>query len=734
MPAFALSGISGARPSPVSRVSSRLRIGSRGGASSRSGVLELPAPGRSCGGLSRTALQSRSKTPGGLIRPRLHKVIEAFSRNSDRSCCRRLTIPPGDEDAALRLSRAHALLGRRGAAPGSRGSLWPERPRRDRGHRPHRQPGQWPRPDRARDPPLSESRDLEAVFRRAAPGGRACLEDLRDARDSRRGNDSQHDQSRHVRPHSRARIERFSLGRRGSGRVATRDPRAGRRLGCLPSPRDERVLREHVLPLEPAPDPRAVRRSVGSGLPLGPLPGRLAREAPAHRQQRLPSSGASLRLEDALKGGEDGGGRPGRVEESRGHRRPSADAGVGRGGDRVTIAIACLLLLALSVAVYAAGLGSLAVLRRDRRGARLPGFFPPVSIVKPLSGLDDELDRNLESFYRLDYPSYEIVFSFARRSDPAFSVARQVAGRHPEISSVFVVDAREPGGNSKVSRLCAGIRRARFRHILMADGNVRVHREFLARAISFFANPSVGLVSHLFRARGARTIGSRLESLHLNGALRAGTAALSGILGLPCVVGKSILVSREALNAIGGIESLRDHPAEDYLLEKMVAKAGFRVVLSADEIGTAEVSRSLAAAWSRQRRWTILRKRLGGLVYTGELLANPLPWLAGVAVAARGEAALVAAGAGLYLLRVALEGARAARSRGAFSFSDWLPVPVRDAAAAALFVAGLFGSRTTWRGRVLRVGRNTRIEQPPDPSTPFAGPAGRPPGGVRSLS
>lgn len=206
-------------------------------------------------------------------------------------------------------------------------------------------------------------------------------------------------------------------------------------------------------------------------------------------------------------------------------------------------------------------------------------------------------------------------------------------------------------------------------------------------------------------------------------ALRAGTAALSAILGLPCVVGKSIFVSREALNAIGGIEVLRDHLAEDYLLGKMIAKAGFRVVLSADEIGTAEVSRSLAAAWSRQRRWAILRKRLGGLGYTVELLANPLPWLAGVAVAARGEVALVAAGAGLYLLRVALEAVSAGRSGDAFSFSDWLLVPVRDAAVAALFVAGLFGRRTTWRGRVLRVGRNTRIEQPPDSSTPFAGAA-----------
>ncbi|HEX5855915.1 MAG TPA: hypothetical protein VFZ57_09865, partial [Thermoanaerobaculia bacterium] len=157
------------------------------------------------------------------------------------------------------------------------------------------------------------------------------------------------------------------------------------------------------------------------------------------------------------------------------------------------------------------------------------------------------------------------------------------------------------------------------------------------------------------------------------------------------------------------------------LLGKMVAKAGYRVVLCADEIGTAEVSRSLAAAWSRQRRWAILRKRLGGPGYAAELLASPLPWLAGIAVAARGDVALVAAGAGLYLIRVALEAISALRSGEAFSFSDWLLVPVRDAAVAALFVAGLFGSRTTWRGRLLRVGRNTRIQPAPVSRTRFTG-------------
>ena len=86
----------------------------------------------------------------------------------------------------------------------------------------------------------------------------------------------------------------------------------------------------------------------------------------------------------------------------------------------------------------------------------------------------------------------------------------------------------------------------------------------------------------------------------------------------------------------------------------MISRAGYRVVLSGDEIETAEVSRSLSAAWSRQRRWAILRKRLGGPSYAAELLASPLPWFAGVLLAARNEPRLVGCAAALYLLRIGL--------------------------------------------------------------------------------
>ena len=373
------------------------------------------------------------------------------------------------------------------------------------------------------------------------------------------------------------------------------------------------------------------------------------------------------------------------------------------------IALVFLAILVLSIAVYAAAMRTVEMLRRDRPEARLSGFAPPVSIIKPLSGRDDELEANLESFYRLEYPQYEVIFSCAHRTDPAFAIARRVADRYPGVPTIFALDAREPGGNSKINRLVAGLRHARFPYVLMSDGNVRVHPEFLLRAITEFEQRSVGLVSHLFLARGARTLGSSLESLYLNSTLRAGTAVLARVFRMPCVVGKSILISREALNAIGGIETLRDHLAEDYLLGKLVAGAGYRVVLSADEIETREVSRSIASAWNRQRRWAILRKRLAGASYASELLASPLPWFVGVELASRGHGRVAILAALLYLLRMALEVRSAARAGLSLTLAQWLLLPVRDAAVAALFWAGLFGLRTTWRGRSLFVGRQTLI-------------------------
>ncbi len=360
--------------------------------------------------------------------------------------------------------------------------------------------------------------------------------------------------------------------------------------------------------------------------------------------------------------------------------------------------------LGVSALCYAVAAAELAWLRRTARGAPIPDFAPPVSILKPLCGLDERLEENLESFFRLNYPRYEMVFSFAARSDPAYAIARRVADRHSRIPSTFVFDARDGGGNAKVDRLAAAADRARHRLLLCSDGNVGVRPDFLGRAVSHFADPRVGLVSHLFAAAGAASVASRVETLFLNGCLLPGTAAVAGLLGMPCVVGKSILVSRTAIEVIGGFPALQNFLAEDYLIGREVSRAGYRVVLSADVLDTAEVSKTGGAVWARHRRWAMMRWRLGGPLYLMEAVSGPLPWA--IAAAAAGAWAPAAV---LLAFRYGIEDRVAGSLGRPLSTRDWLLLPVRDLTAAGVFVAGLTGRSVLWRGRPLVIGRDTRI-------------------------
>lgn len=371
------------------------------------------------------------------------------------------------------------------------------------------------------------------------------------------------------------------------------------------------------------------------------------------------------------------------------------------------VAVAGLAGLAVSTLLYAVAAAEVRWLRRTERGHRVPGFAPPVSILKPLSGLDEGLEDNLTSFFRLQYSRYEVVFSFADASDPAYPIARRVADRHPRVPATFVFDARDAGGNAKVDRLAAAADRARHRLLLFSDGNVRVRPDFLSRAVSAFADPRVGLVSHLFRAAGAASVPSRVEALYLNGCLLPGTAAIAGVLKMPCVVGKSILVSRTALEVAGGFRALQNFLAEDYLIGREVRRAGYRVVLSADVVDTMEVRKTSRAVWDRHRRWAMMRRRLGGGLYLAEAFSGALPWAVAAAI---GGAWLPAAV--LLALRYGVEASVALAVGSPLRAADRLLLPVRDLGAAAVFVAGLLGRSVRWRGRAMSIGRDTRIVLP----------------------
>jgi ceramide glucosyltransferase len=384
--------------------------------------------------------------------------------------------------------------------------------------------------------------------------------------------------------------------------------------------------------------------------------------------------------------------------------------------------------------VAAASLGACALqfrsawkaLRAGQEGKPDGGGLPPVSILKPLKGVDDRLLDNLEGFCRLDYPEYEIIFCIQGISDPALRVARRVKEAHPERRISIVVAECRKGLNPKVSNMIPGYAAAKYPYLLISDSNVAPAPGYLREAMSHFRDPDVGLVSHLVRGVGARTLGARLESQHLNTFILPSVCLLDSMFSMQCVVGKSMLMRRADLDALGGFAGVKDYLAEDYILGERFRKAGWKVVVSSSPVDTVNVYRTVRQFLARHARWNRMRFSIAGPKYFTELVTNPVglsllmvaaagggPEATGLAVAV--AAAKVAMDAALLCL---LGGTREAR----WAFLG----PMRDLMAFGLWFSAFFSRNVEWRGRTLRITRGSRLvpvgELPPmEPEAEAAG-------------
>ncbi len=349
-------------------------------------------------------------------------------------------------------------------------------------------------------------------------------------------------------------------------------------------------------------------------------------------------------------------------------------------------------------------------LRRTRReGTEGGSDLPPVSILKPLKGVDDRLLDNLSDFCRLDYPEYEIVFCVQGASDPALRVARKVKEMHPgrEIS-IVAADCRE-GLNPKVNNMIPGYAAAKHPFVLVSDSNVAPAPGYLREAMSHFRDPEVGLVSHLVRGVGAKTLGARLESQHLNTFILPSVCFLDRMFSLPCVVGKSMLMRRTDLEAVGGFRGVKDYLAEDYILGERFRKAGKKVVVSSAPVDTVNVYRTVRQFLSRHARWNRMRFSIAGAAYIGELLANPVGISVLMIAAAGGNAEAVRVAGGIAAAKTAMDAALLLRL-GDRASARWAVLgPLRDLMAFGLWFSAFFSREVEWRGRTLRITGDSRL-------------------------
>ncbi|MCX8070653.1 MAG: ceramide glucosyltransferase [Thermodesulfovibrionales bacterium] len=351
--------------------------------------------------------------------------------------------------------------------------------------------------------------------------------------------------------------------------------------------------------------------------------------------------------------------------------------------------------------------------------------LPPVSILKPLKGLEDNLFDNLESFCKLDYPRYEVIFSLQDRNDPAYKVACMVKQKHPECDISIVVEYCNQGLNPKINNLIPAYKVSKYEFVLISDSNVMVGADYLKSIVSKMADPSVGLVTNLIRGIGGRSFGAIFENLHLNAFIIGSVCFLDKYLGIPCVIGKSMLMKKSDLTAIGGFSQFKDVLAEDFIIGRQMKESGKKVVISEYMIQNVNEYWSLKRFLNRHTRWGKLRWKIGGYQYISELLCNPVFMSAVMVISATGERLTALSVASIvsfikmagdyYVNRLTLNHQSQKNYYNSVSynttitFKQHLLVPIKDIIVGLIWFVPLISSKVDWRGNKYIIGKDSRL-------------------------
>ncbi|MFY0565982.1 ceramide glucosyltransferase [Archangium lansingense] len=340
-----------------------------------------------------------------------------------------------------------------------------------------------------------------------------------------------------------------------------------------------------------------------------------------------------------------------------------------------------------------------------------------ISILKPLCGVDDDLEANLACFATLGYPAYEVVLGVKDTRDPAYEVARAAVTRWPGVMRLELQQG-EPGLNPKVNQLITLSGAARYDILLISDSNTRVGPDYLEEIARTFEDPKVGCISHPVSSIGEQTLGSLMDNLYQSTTTGAGQIAAKQAANQDIVVGKSMALRRSVLEALGGFYSVRNVLAEDFVIGRWVSRRlGLRSVVARAPVYNVSQKKSVTAFFKRYVRWCIIHHTcIPTPVYLAQSLLNPLPYALLGALLEPSLRALGVVG-GVALAKVVHDVAifRALRPGQA---TPAITVPAVLLKDVLLFVAwgnGLFARSVDWRGNKLRVMDGSRL-LPPTPA------------------
>jgi len=335
----------------------------------------------------------------------------------------------------------------------------------------------------------------------------------------------------------------------------------------------------------------------------------------------------------------------------------------------------------------------------------------PISVLKPLAGVDEGLEENLRTFFEQDYADFEILFAARSPDDPAVAVAERLRACYSAIPSRLIVTGEPPYPNAKVYSLDRMLAAARHDLLLMADSDIRVTPGMLSTIAAEFEDARLGLATCPYRAAPGRSFWSTLEAIGLNTEFLGGVLVARMLDGMKFALGPTIAARRETLARIGGFDAVKDYLAEDFVMGKLAAERGWGVILSSYVIEHRIGAQPFAANLRHRLRWNRSTRRSRPWGYIGQVFTNPLPpalllwavkpeWWPVLAVTA-----LFRAAAGWATAEHVL--------RDPLTRRLWWLTPLQDLASFLMWIAGFFGNTILWRGRKYYLLPDGRFELAP---------------------
>lgn len=328
--------------------------------------------------------------------------------------------------------------------------------------------------------------------------------------------------------------------------------------------------------------------------------------------------------------------------------------------------------------------------------------WPPISVLKPLSGDEPLLEEALESFFRLDYPVYELVFGLHSADDPALEIVKRLCARYPDQAASIVIDTAEHGPNRKIGNLINIEKECHHDIFVISDSDIHVETDYLKQIALTLQQPDVSLVTTLYAGLAADSrLARQMGAVAINSNFLPGVI-LSRLLGREDCLGATMVLTRQKLEIIGGFRALVDHIADDAILGQLIRERGEKVAIAPTICRTTVTEENFKELFSHELRWGRTVRSVEPLGYGLSSIQLSLFWASlSVLFAPASLLPWLTLGLGWFLKTLVVEKiSRLTKcpNRGIFPFLIW-----RDWFSAIIMIASATGSRVAWRGQTVLI-------------------------------